>query len=197
MARVIELLGQVGIPAPEKRVRDYPHQMSGGMRQRVMIAMALACGPRLIIADEPTTAVDVTIQAQILDLMRQLQEGSEVSILLITHDLAVIAEMAQQVIVMYAGRIVEEAEVMELFEKPLHPYTQGLMQSIPGLALQRGQKRLHAIPGVVPSLFALPVGCKFSDRCPYVFDKCVVEPGLLLPKGGHPVRCWLYEEKEA
>ena len=187
--RVIELLGMAGIPSAEARMRDYPHQLSGGMRQRVMIAMAIACNPRLIIADEPTTALDVTIQAQILSLLDSLRETYSMAILLITHDLGVIAGAADEVIVMYTGRIVEKASVKELFENPLHPYTQGLMRSVPG----RGAKRLEAIPGVVPSLFALPSGCKFNTRCPFVFDRCLVEePGLGAPAGGHPVRCWLY-----
>jgi peptide/nickel transport system ATP-binding protein len=190
--RTVETLQRVGIPSPELRVRDYPHQMSGGMRQRVMIAMALACEPSLIIADEPTTAVDVTIQAQVLDLMRQLQEESGVSVLLITHDLGVVAEMAQQVLVMYAGRVVEKATVFDLFDRPMHPYTQGLMRSIPALALADGRRRLEAIPGTVPSLYELPLGCKFSDRCPQAFDRCGFEPDLL-EIDGHQVRCWLYE----
>ena len=189
--QTVEGLRRVGIPSPEMRVRDYPHQMSGGMRQRVMIAMALVCEPSLIIADEPTTAVDVTIQAQVLDLMRQLQKESGVSVLLITHDLGVVAEMAQQVLVMYAGRVVEKASVMDLFDRPLHPYTRGLMHSIPALALADGRKRLAAIPGVVPSLYELPSGCKFSDRCPKVFDRCGSEPDLT-EINGHQVRCWLY-----
>ena len=192
--QVIELLDQVGIPLPTARIRDYPHQMSGGMRQRVMIAMALACRPRLIIADEPTTALDVTIQAQILDLLRQLQEQSRATILLITHDLGVIAELAEQVLIMYAGRAVEEAPVVDLFHSPLHPYTKGLLRSVPGSSATAGRKRLEAIQGVVPSLFALPSGCKFNTRCPHVFERCLrdPEPDLLLPAGGHPVRCWLY-----
>lgn len=197
LERAVELLKEAGIPSPEVRVNDYPHQMSGGMRQRVMIAMALACRPRLIIADEPTTALDVTIQAQILDLLQQLQKTSGAAILLITHDLGVIAEVADRVLVMYTGRIVEEASARDLFASPLHPYTQGLMKSIPGRAALSGSKRLEAIPGVVPSLLDLPPGCKFNTRCPLVFDKCFAdpEPPLLHPKGGHPVRCWLYEEK--
>jgi len=194
--RTIELLNQVGIPSPENRIRDYPHQLSGGMRQRVMIAMALACRPKLIIADEPTTALDVTIQAQILDLLQHLQETTGTAMLLITHDLGVIARVAQYVVVMYTGRVVEEAEAGDLFKKPLHPYTQGLMRSIPGIPANEGNKRLEAIPGVVPSLLDLPIGCKFNTRCPFAFDLCFrEEPGLLLPEGGHPVRCWLYKEK--
>jgi peptide/nickel transport system ATP-binding protein/oligopeptide transport system ATP-binding protein len=193
--RVEPLLEEVGIPSARLRMRDYPHQLSGGMRQRVMIAMALACRPALVIADEPTTALDVTIQAQILDLMRGLRETRRTAILLITHDLGVIAEMAQNVIVMYTGRIVEQATVRELFQTPLHPYTQGLMRSMPSRSAGAG-KRLQAIPGTVPSLLALPTGCKFNTRCPHAFDQCGCdpEPELLLPPGGHPVRCWLYEK---
>jgi peptide/nickel transport system ATP-binding protein/oligopeptide transport system ATP-binding protein len=193
--RVEPLLEEVGIPSARLRMRDYPHQLSGGMRQRVMIAMALACRPALVIADEPTTALDVTMQAQILDLMRGLRETRRTAILLITHDLGVIAEMAQNVIVMYTGRIVEQATVRELFQTPLHPYTQGLMRSMPSRSAGAG-KRLQAIPGTVPSLLALPTGCKFNTRCPHAFDQCGCdpEPELLLPPGGHPVRCWLYEK---
>ncbi|GLI34830.1 ABC transporter ATP-binding protein [Desulforhabdus amnigena] len=197
MERTVELLRKVGIPSPEVRIMDYPHQMSGGMRQRVMIAMAIACDPQLIIADEPTTALDVTIQAQILQLLQHLRESTRTSILLITHDLGVVAEITERVLVMYAGRILEEAGVKDLFDNPLHPYTQGLMQSIPGRIVCKDKKRLDAIPGVVPSLLDLPAGCKFNTRCPHAFDRCFhdPEPGLLLPQNGHPVRCWLYEEK--
>ena len=197
LARAVNLLDQVGIPMPGERMKDYPHQMSGGMRQRVMIAMALACSPRLIIADEPTTALDVTIQAQILDLLQKLKEQTGTAILLITHDLGVIAEVAEDVVVMYAGRVVEQAGCEELFDKPLHPYTQGLMESIPAKGAQKRKERLAAIPGVVPSLLALPPGCKFNTRCPHVFGRCLAdpEPDLLLPSSGHPVRCWLYEER--
>lgn len=195
--RSVELLREVGIPLPEARVHDYPHQMSGGMRQRVMIAMALACNPQLIIADEPTTALDVTIQAQILGILQELRETARAAILLITHDLGVVAEVADQVAVMYTGRVLEEAAVQDLFNDPLHPYTQGLMRSIPGKASLEGRKRLDAIPGVVPSLLDLPGGCKFNTRCPHAFDRCFKEPepSLLCPKPGHAVRCWLYEEK--
>ncbi len=193
-ARTIDLLQKVGIPSPQSRADNYPHQMSGGMRQRVMIAMALACDPQVIIADEPTTALDVTIQAQILELMRELSRSTGTSVLLITHDLGVVAETAEQVVVMYAGRIVEEADVKSLFNSPLHPYTRGLMRSIPGETAQT-RARLEAIPGVVPSLLGLPIGCKFNDRCRHAFDRCFEEePWLILPKEGHPVRCWLYEE---
>ena len=190
---VIQLLHRVGIPSPEVRMFDYPHKMSGGMRQRVMVAMAIACNPGLIIADEPTTALDVTIQAQILALLDDLREKQGMSILLITHDLGVIAEMAEQVLVMYTGRVVEHGSVRELFENPLHPYTQGLMRSMPSRVIGNGRERLKPIPGVVPSLLALPPGCKFNTRCPWSFDRCFrEEPGLLTPAGGHPVRCWLY-----
>ena len=191
--QVVELLRRVGIPSPEIRMSDYPHQMSGGMRQRVVIAMAIACNPRLIIADEPTTALDVTIQAQILSLLDDLRETQGMAILLITHDLGVIAEMAEEVLVMYTGRLVEHASVKELFENPLHPYTQGLMRSIPGRAVSEDRDRLEPIPGVVPSLLALPPGCKFNTRCPWSFDRCFrEEPELVAPAGGHLVRCWLY-----
>jgi peptide/nickel transport system ATP-binding protein/oligopeptide transport system ATP-binding protein len=192
-AQVVELLRRVGVPSPEIRMRDYPHKLSGGMRQRVMIAMAVACNPRLIIADEPTTALDVTIQAQILALLNELRETHGLSILLISHDLGVIAEMAGQVIVMYTGRVVEQADVKELFENPLHPYTQGLMRSVPGRLAGRAGGRLVPIPGVVPSLLALPRGCKFNSRCPWSFDRCFrEEPELLALEGAHSVRCWLY-----
>jgi peptide/nickel transport system ATP-binding protein/oligopeptide transport system ATP-binding protein len=193
--RAADLLNRVGIPSPERRIRDYPHQMSGGMRQRVMIAMAIACNPRLIIADEPTTALDVTIQAQILELLQRLKEDLGTAIMLITHDLGVIAENAEQVVVMYAGRIVEEASVTDLFRNPLHPYTQGLMRSIPKRSGDAKSKRLTAVEGVVPSLFALPPGCKFNDRCPHAFDLCFKEePWLLTPQEEHTARCWLYKE---
>jgi len=191
--QVTDLLHRVGIASPETRMRDYPHQMSGGMRQRVVIAMAVACNPRLIIADEPTTALDVTIQAQILSLLDDLRQTHGMAILLITHDLGVIAEMAEQVLVMYTGRVVEHASVKELFENPLHPYTQGLMRSIPGRVIGEDRSRLEPIPGVVPSLLALPPGCKFNTRCPWSFDRCFrEEPELLASAGAHPVRCWLY-----
>jgi len=191
--RVIELLGQVGISEPERRLGQYPHHLSGGMRQRVMIAMALACGPRLLIADEPTTALDVTIQAQILDLMRRLKEESGAAILLITHDLGVVAEMAQRVVVMYAGRKVEEAPVEGLFERPLHPYTQGLMKSIPRLdgQLAGSERRLAEIPGMVPSLREPLEGCYFAARCAHATDRCRREYPPLEDKGaGHAVACW-------
>jgi len=194
--RSIELLKLVGIPSPERRIQEYPHQLSGGMRQRAMIAMALACSPKLMIADEPTTALDVTIQAQILELISSLQKEKGMSVILITHNLGVIAETAQKVAVMYAGRIVEYAEVRPLFAHPMHPYTQGLLNSIPRLDEGQGRKqRLEAIPGLVPSLLELPPGCKFSNRCKYVFDRCPKEPELIEAEPGHRVRCWLYEPK--
>jgi peptide/nickel transport system ATP-binding protein/oligopeptide transport system ATP-binding protein len=192
--RSIEMLKMVGIPAPERRVSEYPHQLSGGMRQRAMIAMALACTPKVMIADEPTTALDVTIQAQILELMNSLQKEKGMSLILITHNLGVIAETARQVAVMYAGRIVEYTSVRSIFAAPKHPYTQGLLKSIPRLDEHHGRKqKLEVIPGLVPSLLDLPVGCKFSNRCKYVFDRCVEEPPLLEPASGHLVRCWLHE----
>jgi len=191
--RVIESFRLVGIPVPEKRVGDYPHQMSGGMRQRVMIAMALACNPELMIADEPTTALDVTIQAQILDLMNQLKRETGAAILFITHDLGVIAEMAQSVAVMYAGKIVEYTDVGTLFSNPKHPYTVGLMQSIPVLGKETASHRLAAISGVVPSLLNLPSGCLFSDRCPDVFSDChQLEPEMIHISEHHTVRCLKY-----
>lgn len=194
--RSIEMLKLVGIPSPERRVTEYPHQLSGGMRQRAMIAMALACSPKLMIADEPTTALDVTIQAQILELINRLQKEKGMSVILITHNLGVIAETARKVAVMYAGRIVEYTEVRPLFASPKHPYTQGLLQSIPRLDEHHGRKqRLEAIPGLVPSLLDLPPGCKFSNRCKYVFDRCEEEPQLIEGDRGHFVRCWLHERK--
>jgi oligopeptide transport system ATP-binding protein len=193
--RAIEMLKEVAISDPEKRIREYPNQMSGGMRQRVMIAIALSCNPKLLIADEPTTALDVTIQAQILSLMNKVKRDFNASILLITHDLGVIAEMAQSVAVMYTGRIVEYAGVVELFQNPKHPYTQGLMDSIPRLddSAVSGDRMLKAIPGVVPSLLGLPSGCSFRERCPQVLDICRSCPPSLLPAGTqHKVACWLY-----
>lgn len=189
----IEMLRMVGIPSPETRIHEYPHQMSGGMRQRVMIAMALSCRPKLMIADEPTTALDVTIQAQILDLINKLKERVGSSILLITHNLGVVAEVAQFVGVMYAGHIVEYADVVELFKDPKHPYTVGLFQSIPQKRGSGKREKLQAIAGLVPDLLGLPVGCKFQDRCNRVFSRCKEEaPPWLTLNGGHKVRCWLY-----
>jgi peptide/nickel transport system ATP-binding protein/oligopeptide transport system ATP-binding protein len=191
---VAEMLDKVGIPDPEKRISDYPYQMSGGMQQRVMIAMALSCNPEMIIADEPTTALDVTIQAQILGLMNDLKTDFGTSILLITHDLGVIAEMAQWVAVMYAGQVVEYANVVDLFAENKHPYTMGLMDSIPKMSEPVPEDRqLPAIPGTVPSLLNLPVGCAFQSRCKNAFDKCSrEEPPLADIGSGHRVRCWLY-----
>ena len=190
---VIDAFRQVGIPAPETRFREYPHQMSGGMRQRVVIAMALACDPKLMIADEPTTALDVTIQAQILELMNKLKNETGASILFITHDLGVIAEMAQRVAVMYAGQLVEEADVEAIFEDPKHPYTRGLLQSIPVLGTKKKQQRLQTISGVVPSLFTLPAGCLFQDRCSERMSICDQVPPQIIDLGnGHTVRCHLY-----
>ena len=192
-SRVVEIFQMVGIPAPDKRLSDYPHQMSGGMRQRVMIAMALACNPRLMIADEPTTALDVTIQAQILDLMNKLKDETGAAILFITHDLGVIAEMAQRVAVMYAGRVMEYADVDDLFSTPKHPYTVGLLRSIPVLGHKTQEGRLNAISGIVPSLFNLPNGCLFSDRCPDVFNDCRhIEPDMFSVGDNHYARCLKY-----
>jgi peptide/nickel transport system ATP-binding protein len=191
-ARAIEMLRLVNIPEPARRATEYPHQMSGGMRQRVMIAMALACDPKLLIADEPTTALDVTIQAQILDLMRALKEKTGAAILLITHDLGVVAEMAQRVVVMYAGRKVEEAAVNDLFDRPRHPYTRGLMNSIPRLGAKLGPgRRLAEIPGLVPSLREPIAGCAFATRCAHAVERCRVEaPPLEAKAPGHTVACW-------
>jgi len=191
----VEMLRLVGIPSPEKRAKDYPHQLSGGMRQRAMIAMALSCHPQLLIADEPTTALDVTIQAQILDLINSLKEELGMALLLITHDLGVVAETAKTVAVMYAGRVVEYADVKELFKNPLHPYTQGLLHSLPRVnELVREKARLDAIPGTVPPILNLPEGCKFSTRCAKVFAPCKeTEPEF---KGkNHLIRCWLYHDQ--
>ena len=193
--RSIEMLRMVGIPSPERRVKEYPHHLSGGMRQRAMIAMAVACSPRLMIADEPTTALDVTIQAQILELMTSLKQERAMSLILITHNLGVIAETVQNVMVMYAGRILEYADVRSIFVNPRHPYTQGLLNSIPRVDKEDTKKeRLEAIPGLVPSLLDLPKGCKFLERCKYAFDPCAgEEPPLREDDSGHFVRCWLYE----
>ena len=193
--KAVEMFRRVGLPDPEKRIDEYPHQMSGGMRQRVMIAMALCCNPQLIIADEPTTALDVTIQAQILELINRLKEDTGASFLLITHDLGVIAEMADTVAVMYTGGIVETATCDELFRRPSHPYTIGLMKSIPRLDVPVSEdKLLQTIKGVVPSLLTLPRGCPFQDRCPKVMDRCREhDPTFFKLSEHHLVRCWLYE----
>jgi oligopeptide/dipeptide ABC transporter ATP-binding protein len=187
--RAIEMLRRVRIPSPERRIDEYPHKLSGGMRQRVMIAMALACDPQLLIADEPTTALDVTIQAQILELMRTLRDELGTAIILITHDLGVIAELAQDVVVMYAGRIVEQVAVAGLFDDPQHPYTIGLLGSIP--KLHETQERLAAIEGVVPNPVAMPQGCRFNPRCPFAVDRCrAEEPPLMQVRPGHLAACW-------
>src|SRR5688572_14553416 len=183
--RAIDMLRLVGIPSPEQRVDEYPHQLSGGMRQRVMIAMALSCNPALLIADEPTTALDVTIQAQILALLARLRREFGMAVLLITHDLGVVAEVADRVAVMYGGRIVEHAPVREIFARPLHPYTQGLMNAIPRLG--KAQTRLAVIPGTVPNPSALPPGCPFHPRCPLADDRCRAELPPLLADGGSDV----------
>ena len=190
-----DLLGRVGIPDPQSRLASFPHELSGGQRQRVMIAAALACRPQLIIADEPTTALDVTIQAQILDLLRELKRDFDCSVLLITHDLGVISETADRVAVMYAGQIVEIAEVAALFDEPLHPYTVGLMRSVPRLDGELPEDRLlPVIGGVVPNLAELPEGCAFQTRCPHVHARCLTEePALLSVHAGHQVRCWLHD----
>lgn len=189
--KTIEMLKLVGIPSAEKRVDEYPHQMSGGMRQRVMIAMALSCNPKLLIADEPTTALDVTIQAQILDLMLKLKEDLGTAIMLITHDLGVIAETVNKVVVMYAGKIVESADVVSIFKKPEHPYTLGLLGSIP--KVNEDRERLQVIEGVVPNPFNMPTGCRFHPRCSFVRDICKEEePELVDVEDGHQVRCWKF-----
>ncbi|MEA3511428.1 MAG: ABC transporter ATP-binding protein, partial [Actinomycetota bacterium] len=195
--KAIDMLSRVGIPDPESRAKAYPHELSGGMGQRVMIAMALSCEPELLIADEPTTALDVTIQAQILDLIRDLQETSATAVLLITHDLGVVAEMADRVAVMYAGEIVEQTDVRTIFKSPLHPYTRGLIGSIPVLGAP--VETLDTIPGIVPSLIDLPPGCRFADRCAARvendLDICLEEePRLIERTPGHEVRCWLYSQ---
>ena len=190
--RALEMLQLVGIPRPEHVLDEYPHQLSGGMRQRVMIAIALSCNPEILIADEPTTALDVTIQAQILELMKKLQNQLHMSIILITHDLGVVAEMCDRVIVMYAGEIVEEADIVNLFDSPKHPYTQGLLKSLPDINVQK--EYLSSIPGVVPAPGNMPTGCRFASRCPMAFEKCNEAPPLLTTKDGSKVQCWLYDD---
>ena len=192
--KTIDLLKMVGIQMPEQRVDSYPHELSGGMRQRIMIAMALSCSPQLLIADEPTTALDPTIQAQILDLIRKIRKEISMSVMYITHDLGVVAETCDRVMVMYAGRIVEKADVAELFTKPSHPYTQGLLKAIPRLNAKR--ERLYVIKGMVPHFADMPVGCSFHPRCPYAYDKCVEEkPTLREIKEGHLAACWKIQGK--
>jgi oligopeptide/dipeptide ABC transporter ATP-binding protein len=188
----LQLFQKVGIPEPEQRMAEYPHQISGGMRQRVMIALALACKPDILIADEPTTALDVTIQAQILDLIKKLQNETGMAVIFITHDLGVIAETCEDVVVMYAGKVAETASAIDLFKNPKHPYTQGLLDSIPRLETPRKTK-LNIIPGMVPSLYELPSGCRFRNRCPHVMEVCATEPPPLIPVGeDHFAACYLY-----
>jgi peptide/nickel transport system ATP-binding protein len=194
----IEMLKSVGIPRAEAIMNEFPHALSGGMRQRVMIAMALSCRPRLLIADEPTTALDVTIQAQILELMKKLRSQSNTAIILITHDLGVVAEMVDKIIVMYAGQVVEEADVFTLFDNPKHPYTKGLIGSIPHIETHQ-EERLVSIPGAVPSLQNMPTGCRFHTRCEFATERCLQEQPNLIhldETGEHKVRCWLAEEEE-
>ncbi|GLI50524.1 MULTISPECIES: ABC transporter ATP-binding protein [Tepidanaerobacter] len=193
MDKAVEMLKLVGIPSAEKRVYDFPHQMSGGMRQRVMIAMALSCNPSLLIADEPTTALDVTIQAQILELMKDLKKKLNTSIMLITHDLGVVAEMAENVLVMYAGKVVEYADVRTIFKEPKHPYTIGLMESIP--RLDQPREKLYVIEGTVPNPFDMPKGCRFHPRCPEAKDICVNREPELISSNNHQVSCWKYSDQ--
>lgn len=196
MEKAIELLKLVGIPDPGRRIREYPHQLSGGMRQRVMIAMALSCSPKLLLADEPTTALDVTVQAQILELLNELKVRLNMAVMLITHDMGVIAETAQRVVVMYAAKVAEEASVRELFDEPMHPYTQGLLRSIPRIDLvASGKQRLETIPGTVPTLRGeVARGCRFAERCPHTKPVCTQRDPLVREiKPGHKVACWLYE----
>jgi len=189
--KAIDMLKLVGIPAPEKRYHEYPHQLSGGMRQRVMIAMAMSCNPQLLIADEPTTALDVTIQAQILDLMRKVQKEFQAGMILITHDLGVVAEMCQDVLVMYAGKVVEYGTVEDIFYRPKHPYTKGLLDSIPHFETGSRLKHLNTIPGLVPNLYKLPQGCRFQDRCKFATEHCQrAEPNLENMRGIHQVACF-------
>jgi oligopeptide/dipeptide ABC transporter ATP-binding protein len=199
--RAAEWLDRVKIPAAAKRLTDYPHELSGGMRQRVMIAMAMVCGPQLLIADEPTTALDVTIQAQILSLMTGLKEELDMSLLLITHDLGVVAQMASRVMVMYAGQIVEEAGVVDIFDHPFHPYTRGLLKSAPRTAHPDDPderiRRLNEIPGTVPPLTQLMAACKFADRCRHTFELCrTQQPALFQISPGHRARCWLWKHPQ-
>lgn len=192
--RSIEMLKKVGIPSPEIRVNDYPHQLSGGMRQRAMIAMALSCNPKLLIADEPTTALDVTVQAQIIDLLRELQQELGMAILIISHDLGVIADLADEVVVMYAGRVVEKGAAEEIFYAPQHPYTRGLLKSVPVLG-DVSHNKLYSIPGTVPSPLAMPKGCSFRPRCSERFEKCMELPQLISLSATHEARCWARERE--
>ncbi|OXM13133.1 ABC transporter ATP-binding protein [Paenibacillus herberti] len=194
MKAAVDLLRQVGIPSPEVRARQYPHELSGGMCQRVVIAIALACQPELLIADEPTTALDVTVQAQILDLLQQLKKNNDMSIIMITHDMGVAAEMADRIVVMYAGGIMEEGSVHEIFAKPSHPYTVGLLKSIPGFEDSHGEE-LYTIKGNIPRINELPTGCRFHPRCTHAMDICrKQEPGFFQLGQDHKAACWLYEE---
>lgn len=192
--KAIEMLKLIGIPAPEKRIDEYPHELSGGMQQRIMIAIALSCQPQLLIADEPTTALDVTIQMQILDLIEKLKEEFNMGIIFITHDLGVVAQYADRVAVMYLGEIVEEGSVKEIFNQPIHPYTKGLIESIPRLTGTRG-KRLHTIRGMVPSLYNIPEGCRFAPRCEFADENCMkISPKMYELGDGHNVKCYKYKE---
>lgn len=192
--KAVEMLQLIGIPSPDKRVHEYPHELSGGMRQRVMIALALACKPELLIADEPTTALDVTIQAEVLDQINDLKEQFNMGVILITHDLGVVAEVCTRVVVMYLGQVIEEAHVNDLFESPLHPYTKGLMKSIPQLDGDRS-KKLHVIQGKVPTLHNVPKGCRFAPRCEHADDLCLnKKPEFQEYTEGHMVKCWHYEK---
>ena len=194
--KAIEMLRLVGIPLPERRVKEYPHQLSGGMRQRVMIAMALSCNPKLLVADEPTTALDVTIQAQILELMKKLKKELGMAIMLITHDLGVVAEMCERVVVMYGGKVVEEGDAVSIFKSPLHPYTEGLLKSVP--RMDEDVEKLHVIEGVVPNPLHLPAGCRFHPRCPVAVDKCKeAQPALEKVAEGRYVACFLATERLA
>jgi len=194
--KAIDMLRLVGIPSPEKRIEAYPHELSGGMRQRVMIAIALSCNPELLIADEPTTALDVTIQAQILDLMKNLQSELDMGIIMITHDLAVVSEMADTVLVMYAGKAVEHGSRNQIFDNPSHPYTQGLLKCIPDVDDEEEREELFVIKGSVPSPDAMPVGCRFADRCPFAQDVCREKAPSLVEVGeGHAVDCWKYTDE--
>ncbi|MEC5423353.1 ABC transporter ATP-binding protein [Virgibacillus sp. C22-A2] len=196
MKKAVEMLKLTGIPSPEERVHDYPHELSGGMRQRVMIAMALCCQPSLLIADEPTTALDVTIQAQILEVINDLKQELNMGVIMITHDLGVVSEVCTRVVVMYLGQVIEEANVDNLFDKPLHPYTKGLLKSIPKINGKR-DKKLHSIEGIVPSLDNIPKGCRFAPRCPFADSKCLNEvPILERVNNGQKVRCWHHERIE-
>ena len=189
-SQAVDLLSAVGIPAASSRLGDYPHQFSGGMRQRVMVAMALICRPKLIIADEPTTALDVTVQAQLLDLISGLAREMGTAVILISHDLGVVAQTCQRILVMYGGRIVEEEDADNLFERPRHPYTRGLLGSVPQLG-PHVRERLTPIEGAPPDLISPPAGCRFRPRCPEAFDRCQQEPPLISTERGHTVRCWL------